>query len=138
MARAGTKADTIVAARVEVQTPDAKITVNPVDLISVIENALTIESIACSLSISRKTTGGATNNYFMSTSIGGIGKIYGTEFDGVDKIAVRKAIGQILVKRVENTFNFIRSSIKKEHDKDGMPIFNLGEFTSSKETADAK
>jgi hypothetical protein len=134
MARAGVKADTIVAAKVEVQTSEGKVTVNPVDLVTLLENALTIESIACSLSISRKTTGGATNNYFLSASIGGIGKIYNTEYEGVDKATVRKTLGPILMKRVDNTFNFIRSCIKKEHEKDGMPIFNLGEFMTSKES----
>ena len=130
--RSSVKADTTVAAKIEVKGDGEKVITNIDDLPRILEGMLSVETITCSLSVSRKTTGGASNNYFQSTSIGGIGKIYTIDFEGVDKAEIRKALGQVLVKRVGNTFDFIRSCIKKEHEKDGMPIFNLGQFLNAK------
>lgn len=85
-------------------------------------NSIKIEKVVVSIGMNRNNAANRNqNNYFVSVALE-TGSIYDVVTTAAD---VRQSVSKALREKIENAFALARSSIKKEMERDNIPLVNI-------------
>jgi hypothetical protein len=85
-------------------------------------NNIKIEKVVVSIAMNRTNAANRNqNNYFVSVALE-TGSIYDVVTTAPD---VRQSVSKALREKIENAFALARSSIKKEMERDNIPLVNI-------------
>jgi uncharacterized protein YycO len=124
-----------VTEKVTVNTNGNNVEVDPVELIEHISNESFIQDVRVSLTVTRKVADYCTNSYNVSTTVNtqnmyslADSMLEGVPPSGIEEThkAIRSAIGNSIVKKVQGGFGLLHRVIREQQENDGLQVFKLG------------